>query len=177
VPDNREFGDCDVIKCAVLPVIVVRLAYAALSRRDSVDGLSHDGSSGGEETEDDLHLGDFVVTVSLSKRLKFTTEGLDCARGKETQEFPCTECLYASTLANYVHVRLRKPGPIAKARGKLGRDIEVLKLPQSCSSLLSTGPTFIESGGIAEIDINSVGKRSLGARNLRLACGKGVGIG
>lgn len=46
-----------------LPVVVVRLADAAGSRRDSVDGLAQDSCSCSEEEESDLHLGGLVATV------------------------------------------------------------------------------------------------------------------
>jgi len=64
-------GQCLVVVSSIaqackklfLPVVVVRFAHTALSRRDSVDRLRHDCSSSGEENESDLHLGDLVATV------------------------------------------------------------------------------------------------------------------
>lgn len=64
-------GQCLVVVSSIaqeyeklfLPVVIVRLAHTALSRRDSVYRLSHDCSSSGEENESDLHLGDLVANV------------------------------------------------------------------------------------------------------------------
>lgn len=48
------------------PVVVVRLADTASCSGDSVDRLSHDSCSCGEEKESDLHLGDLVATVGCA---------------------------------------------------------------------------------------------------------------
>lgn len=49
-----------------VPVVVVRLADTASCSGDSVDRLSHDSCSCGEEKESDLHLGDLVATVGCA---------------------------------------------------------------------------------------------------------------
>jgi hypothetical protein len=48
--------------------------------------------------------------------------------------------------------------PIAKLAQHLGADIEVLRMPRSCSLVLLTGPHSRETGGIAETEANSAGR-------------------
>jgi hypothetical protein len=70
--------------------------------------------------------------------LNLDTEGLDRARDRKTQDIVWTECLYASTLVTTC-ISAFEVGTHGQGRGILGKDIEVLKLPQTCSSPFMSG--------------------------------------
>jgi len=81
---------------------------------------------------------------------------LDRARGEETQENVWMECLYASTLVTTC-MSACEVGTHGQGRGILGRDIAVLKLPQTCSSPNMSGRASIQTCGNTEINASSVG--------------------